>query len=111
MITQQVIDTLYKKYKKRPATTDALDLSLLLDDLADMHDINIDDKNMVNIGSIEEMSPWHTMPLGHIHAIVPFEKWVALVLGNSIVFLHRESPKANVHLKPIKDSWLSKLMA
>lgn len=111
MITQQVIDTLYKKYRKRPASTDTLDLALLLDDLADTHAITIDDRDMVEIGSIDPLSPFHSVPLGHIHAIVPFEKWVALVLGNSIIFLHRDEPKANVHLKPLRDSWLSRMLA
>ena len=82
MITQQVIDALYKKYNKAPKSLDYLDMPLLFDATSPHHDVSVDiDDNMraeLVIGSIDEKSPFHRLPMHRIHAIVPFEEWVAI---------------------------------
>lgn len=103
MITKQVIDTLYKKYDKRPKSPDCLDFGLLFDVITEHHDISVDmETDQLVIGSIDAMSPFHKVPLSKIHAIVPFEEWVAIVLHSSIIFLSKKSPKVSVHIKPPK---------
>ena len=80
MITRQVIQTLYKKYSRRPASPDCLDMPLLFDS-AGHHNIVIDmdgPVDMLVINSIDPASPFHNIPLNRIHAIVPFEDWVAI---------------------------------
>ena len=42
MITKQVINTLYKKYRKLPKSPDCLDFALLFDYVAEYHNITID---------------------------------------------------------------------
>ena len=102
MITREVIDTLYKKYSKAPSS---LDMPLLFDYAAEHHNITIDMDGPVDfmiINSIDPASPFHKIPLARIHAIVPFEEWIAIVLHSSIIFLSRKSPKSSIHIKPAK---------
>lgn len=110
MITKQVIDTLYKKYDKRPKSPDCLDFGLLFDSIVDFHNVSVDmDSDELVINSIEPNSPFHKLPLSKINAIVPFEEWVAIVLHSSIIFLNKKSSKVSVHLKPPKMSILDKI--
>lgn len=105
MITKEVIQTLYKKYPKRAKSVDCLDIALLFDACGILHDINVDiDSGKVIIGSLDEKSIFRSIPLAHIHAIVPFEEWIAIVLHSSIVFLNKKSTKVSVHLKPLSPS-------
>ena len=102
MITRKVIQTLYKKYRKLPASPDCLDMPLLFDGAAQHHNVTIDMDGPVDtlvIRSIDPDSPFHRLPLERIHAIVPFEEWVAIVLHSSIVFLNRHSSKVSVHVR------------
>lgn len=110
MITKQVINEIYKQYKKRPASPDTLDLGLLFEKAGIEHDILIDpDTNDLIISSIPEDSPFHSIPLGNINAIVPFEEWTAIVLHSSIVFLNNLKPTTSIHLRPHEPSLWEKL--
>lgn len=113
MITQQVIDTLYKKYSKAPKSLDCLDMPLLFDAAGANHNISIDMDDDMNaeliINSIDPSSPFHRLPMNHIHAIVPFETWVAIVMHSSIIFLNRKDSSVSVHLKPLGDGLLDRL--
>ena len=87
MITKQVINTLYKKYRKLPESPDCLDMPLLFDYASTHHNISIDMEGPVDaliIRSIDPASPFHRIPLERIHAIVPFENWVAIMLHSSM---------------------------
>lgn len=107
MITGQVIDTLYKQYKKRPESPDELDISILFgSDLADIHALTISSEDKLIIGSIDPASPFHSIPMRNIHAIVEFERWVAVILLSSIIFLNRTEPKVFLNIKPVKRNFL-----
>lgn len=110
MITKQVIDTLYKKYRKLPKSIDCLDFGLLFDSVAGQHDLSVDmDSDSLIIRSLGERSPFYKIPLSRIHAIVPFEEWVAIVLHSSIIFLNKKSQKVSVHVKEPKLSIIDKV--
>lgn len=112
MINKKVIESLYKKYSKRPSSPDELDIALLFEGPHPMHDIFIDADEIV-INSISSTSPFHRIPLRGVHAIVDFEEQVALVLHSSIIFLSKvesEHP-VSVHLKPLKESFASRLFS
>ncbi len=103
MITKEVIQTLYRKYPKRAKSIDCLDIALLFDTVGTMHDIYVDmDTEKITIGSLDEKSIFRSIPLAHIHAIVPFEEWVAIVLHSSVIFLNKLNTKVSIHLKPMK---------
>lgn len=110
MITKKVIDTLYKRYSKRPKSTDDLDIALLFESVHPQHDILIDNEEIV-INSVDSNSPFHRIPLPLVHAIVEFDETVAIVLHSSIIFLSKvenENP-VSIHLKPIKTSFTERL--
>ena len=110
MITKEVINTLYKKYPKRAKSVDCLDIALLFGAGGILHNLNVDiDQSKIIIGSVDEKSIFRTIPLSHIHAIVPFEEWTAIVLHSSIIFLNKLSPKVSVHLKPLNPSFTDRL--
>lgn len=106
MITRNNINEIYRKYKNRPASTDDLDIALLFDETALHHDIMIEpDDNTISFGSIDANSPFHTLPLDRINAILGFDEWVALVMPSSILFLNKKSPKVAIDIKPAKQSF------
>lgn len=111
MITRQVIDTLYKKYCKLPESPDFLDMPLLFDYASEHHNISVDMEgthDALVINSIDPSSPFHRILLNRIHAIVPFEEWVAIVLHSSIIFLNRKSSQVSINLKPYKPNMIDK---
>ena len=75
MITGKVIQEVYKKYRKCPSTLERVEFSLLEGRVSEVHKIQIQDNRLI-IGSIEEKSPFHSLPLNKIHGIVNFEKCV-----------------------------------
>jgi len=109
MITQAVIDQLYKTYKKTPLKADDLDVDLLFEHLIEHHDIQIDDYANLILGSLPESSPFYKIPLSNIHAIVEFEKKIAVVLHSSIIFLNKFDNRSTVHIKMPKRSILDRL--
>jgi len=112
MITKQVIEALYKKYKKLPESTDCLDMPLLFENASQYHNVSIDMDGPVDsliIHSVDSRSPFHRIPLEKIHAIVPFEEWVAIVMHSSIIFLSRKSAKVSVHIKPCRPSFMDRV--
>lgn len=112
MITRKVIQALYKKYRKLPESTDCLDIPLLFDAAAKYHKVTIDMDGPVDsivIGSIDPESLFHRIPLNRVHAIVPFEEWVAIVLHSSIIFLSKRSSKVNVNVRMEKPSLFDRI--
>lgn len=109
MINNQVIQELYHKFTKRPASPDELDIDLMFMHLMDNHDFYIDDDGNLIINSIAPSSPFHTIPLTHIHKIVDFENKVALVLHSSIIFLDKNDSKVHIHIRTQKQSLWDKI--
>ncbi len=109
MITEKVIDTLYKTYKDRPASADELDIALLFENLMDTHEIAIDDEAHLIINSIPVGSPFHRLSLNRIHAIVEFENKIAIVLHSSIIFLNKKDSRSHIHIRQHKPSLMDKL--
>lgn len=107
MITKEVIDSIYKQYKSRPSTPDSLNLGLLFEYAIDHHAIFIDDGKLV-IDSVSPDSPFHSIPLHHIHEIVEFENSIAIVLHSSIIFLNKHDDTVHVHLRMQKPSLLER---
>lgn len=109
MITQKVIDELYKTFKNPPESADELEIELLFAHLLDFHDIQIDDNANLVIANLPETSPFHTIPLSHIHAITEFENKIAIVLHSSILFLNKNDNRSHVHIRMPKQSLLDKI--
>ncbi|MBD5313598.1 MAG: hypothetical protein K2G41_06915 [Duncaniella sp.] len=108
MVTRQIIDKMYKQYKRPPASPDELNFGLLFAYAIENHGIVIDENDLY-IGSIDPRSPFATIPLRHIHEIVEFENYLAIILRNSIIFLHKTTSDVNVHLRMDEPSVWSRL--
>lgn len=98
MVTKKVIQQLYKQYKQPPKSADELDISLLFDYAAENHGIFIDEDNLY-IGSVDPRSPFAEIPLSKICQIVEFERFIAIILHASIVFLGKEDSEVNIHVR------------
>lgn len=108
MINKDVIDSIYKKYKSRPARVSDLDLHLLFEYAIEVHEIYVDGNDLV-IGSIDPASPFNTIGLDRVHAILEFENEIAIVMHSSIIFLNKRDSGVNVHIKSDKPGILAKL--
>jgi hypothetical protein len=111
MITQKVIDSLYKKYSKRPESPDKLPISMLFEYTSEQHALCTSEcgEHLI-IGSTEPSSPFHKLPIACINAIVNFEEWVAIVLHSSIIFLSKISPKINIHIKQPQYNFFDRIL-
>jgi hypothetical protein len=108
MIQKKVIDSIYKKFRKRPASPDELDIPLLFEKVPIETAIEIDGDHLV-INSIESTSPFHSIPVSHIHAIIEFDEAVAIVLHSSIIFISKEDGSVHVHLKDIGPTFIDRV--
>ncbi len=108
MINDKVIQTIYKKFSKLPASPYDLNIGLLFSPEMDCHNISIDGDN-VTFGSIRPESPFHQIALDRIHAILEFERHIAVVLPASILFLLKDSPSTHVHLKALKPNLFDRI--
>ena len=54
-------------------------------------------------------SPFHRIPVSHIHAIIDFDEAVAIVLHSSIVFISKDDGAVFVHIKEIGMSFLDRV--
>lgn len=110
MITRQLIDALYKKYRKPPKSVDLLNLAILFDYAADHHNIQIDpEAETMTINSIDPQSPLHTISIKRINAIVAFEEWIAIILPASIIFLSRNNSDVNIDIRIVAPSFMDRL--
>ncbi|MDE5953703.1 MAG: hypothetical protein K2G72_03370 [Duncaniella sp.] len=108
MVTKQVIEKIYKLYKRPPASPDELNLGLLFTHALENHGIVIDENDLY-IGSVDPKSPFAAIPLRHIHEILEFETCLAIVLRNSMIFLNKHNSDVNVHLRMEEPSVWSRL--
>jgi hypothetical protein len=110
MIPKKVIDSIYRKFRKKPASPDELDIPLLFEKLPSETAIEFDGDDLI-IDSIDCDSPFHNIPIDHIHAIVEFDEAIAIVLHASIIFLSKDDGSMSVHLKDISPSILDRVRA
>jgi hypothetical protein len=100
MIQKKVIDSIYKKFRKTPASPDELNIPLLFEKLPEEAAVEID-RNQLLINSIDANSPFYSIPINHIHAIIEFDEVIAIVLHASIIFISKDDGTTYVHLKEL----------
>lgn len=107
MISNKIIESIYKKYSKRPASLDQLNIPLLFEAAHQDHNIEITGHDLI-IHSQAQWSPFHTIDLKRVHAILDFDKYVAVVLHSSIVFISKNDDNIHIHIKDIKPSFVER---
>ena len=101
MITDNVIKEIYKKFKKPPRNREELQLDYFIGLLQQNHAIKFDDME-VTIEDLEEFNPFRRFLIRGINAVLEFDKMVAIVFNNHILFLGKEDNQLRVHIKPEK---------
>ena len=110
MIQKKVIDAIYKKCRRRPQSPDELNIPLLFEKLPEEAMIEIDENDII-INNIDASSPFHRIPVSHIHAILEFDEAVAIVLHSAIIFLSKDDGSVHVHLKEMRPSIIDRIRA
>lgn len=102
MITDRVIKEIYRKYNKAAKHPEDLRLDHYIDMLAPNHRIKLTD-NEVIFEDQEEFSPFRRFLLRSLNAVLEFDKQVAFVFRNHILFLCKESDDMRVHMRPCEE--------
>lgn len=107
MITDEVIREIYKTYKKPPKDLNELNLQATLHDLKANHNLTLDSEDLtkaeVIIQDLEEFNPFRRFLVRSLHGILEFDRMMAFVFRNHILFLGKEDNQLRVHFKPDDD--------
>lgn len=90
MITDSVIKEIYKKYSKAAKNPDDLRLDYFIDLLAPNHNIRVDGAEII-LEDQEEFNPFRRFLIRGLHAVLEFDRQVAFVFRNHILFLGKDS--------------------
>lgn len=109
MITDNVIKEIYKKFNKPHKHEEELNLDYFLNLLKENHSISRDGIEII-IEDLDEYNPFRRFLIRSINAILEFDKMIAFVFRNHILFLGKEDSQMRVHIKPEKPrSFMDKL--
>lgn len=110
MISKKVIDEIYKKYNKPPKKIDDLRIPYFLDLLSKSHHLRLssDNEEFVN-EDLDNLNPFKRFLIRRMTAILEFERMVAFVFDNHIIFFQKDSPNMRVHFKPEKKGFFHRL--
>lgn len=97
MIKPEIIKELYKKFPQPTEEKNKLNLEHLSSEKLNHHSIEMTSTDLV-INSVEEISPFHEIPLRNISGIENLESHIAIVLRNSIIFLDKKTTDIHVHI-------------
>ncbi|MDE5774549.1 MAG: hypothetical protein K2H86_08870 [Muribaculaceae bacterium] len=108
MISNEVIQEIYKNNTKPPKHLEDLGLFDALDLLKANHHITIDSDELkptteIIIEDLEESNPFRRFLLRSLYAVLEFDKMVAFVFRNHILFLGKKDKELRVHFKPEPD--------
>lgn len=99
MITDRVIKEIYRKYNKPAKNAANLDIDRYIGILAPFHNIRTNGKEVI-FEDQEEFSPFRRILLRSLNAILEFDRHVAFVFQNHILFLSKESDDMRIHMRP-----------
>lgn len=108
MVTKKVIKEIYKKYHKPPHNHDDLNIPHYLELLKDFHHLVCEDGEILDT-DLDDFNPFKRMRIQSLHAILEFDKVVAFVFVNHILFFDKYSENMHIHFKPEKKGFLSRL--
>ncbi len=102
MITDRVIKEIYKKYNKASKRPEDLRLDHFIEMLAPYHHIQANGKEVI-FEDQEEYSPFRRFLIRGLNGILEFDKHVAFVFRNHILFPSKESSDMHVHMRPCEE--------
>lgn len=99
MITDSVIKEIYRKFGKPHRNVEELHLDHYLHLLKENHAIK-KENNEIIIEGIDEFNPFGHFLIRSINAVLEFDKMIAFVFRDHILFLGKEDNQMRVHIKP-----------
>lgn len=99
MITDSVIKEIYQKFKKPQRKPEELNLDYFLPILQQHHSIKQLDDEII-IEDLEEFNPFRRFLIRSLTAVLEFDKRIAFVFRNHILFFGKENDEMRVHIKP-----------
>lgn len=99
MVDEKVIQEIYKKYRKPHKNVGDLRLDYFLPMLAPHHNIESDDFEIV-LKDVDEYNPFRRFLIRSLNAVLEFDKLVAFVFRDHILFVGKEDNQLHVHIKP-----------
>lgn len=109
MITDEVIKEIYKNYNRQGRKPEELNIDHFIRLLTDTHLIYTDDDELV-IDDLEESNPFRRFLIRSLTGILEFDRHVAFVFIDHILFFNKTTGAMRVHFKVAKQrSLLDKL--
>lgn len=105
MITDSVIKEIYKKFAKPHKNPEDLRLDYFLPMLQAHHSIERKDTGPVVeiiVHDLDEYNPFRRFLVRSLNAVLEFDKMIAFVFRNHIIFFGKENDQMRVHIKPMK---------
>lgn len=99
MVDEQVIKEIYKKFRKPHKNYADLRLDYFLPILAAHHSIENDGFEIV-LKDVDEYNPFRRFLIRSLNAVLEFDKLIAFVFKNHILFMGKEDNQLHVHIKP-----------
>lgn len=107
MITDKVIQEIYKNNRRPPKDLNELNLSEALYILKNHHHLTLDSEDLskaeIIIDDLEEFNPFRRFLVRSLHAVLEFDKMMAFVFRNHILFLGKDDDQLRVHFRPEED--------
>lgn len=100
MITEEVIKEIYKNYKKT-ASREELNLEHFAELLKPHHDLEVTDDEVI-VKNIDEFSPFRRFLIRGLYAVLEFDKNIAFVFRDHILFFGKDAPTLSVNFRPEK---------
>ena len=106
MINDSVIKEIYKKFAKPHKNYEDLRLDYFLPLLQVHHAIEkqdiSDNISEIIINDLDEYNPFRRFLVRSLNAVLEFDKMIAFVFRNHILFFGKEDNEMRVHIKPMK---------
>ena len=99
MITEEVINEIYKNYNKPCKNEEELNLPYFAEILRPFHELRIEDDEVI-VESIEEFSPFKRFLKRGLFAVLEFDRNVAFVFQSHIIFFSKKDTNMSVHFRP-----------
>ena len=109
MVDEKVIQEIYKKFRKPHKKREDLRLDYFLPMLEEHHSIENDGFEIV-LKDVDEYNPFRRFLIRSLNAVLEFDKLIAFVFKNHILFMGKEDNQLHVHIKPEENnSFFSRL--
>jgi hypothetical protein len=112
MVSQKVIEDIYKKFQKPAKDVAQLNIPYFIDKLSAHHNLAISsDGKEIEIHGLDESNPFKRFLAHRLTNIFEFDNTVAFAFADHIIFFSKHSEEMRVHFKREKRSLLSRIFA